>query len=97
VKIKPGATDEEDEGSDDGSNNSDPRSIEDEESDGTAAWEDAPDIEDEDESASGMPNLCIFCKQDEEHDPSEEFEPFLACSSCGENGTYFASEENCYG
>ncbi|WPH00262.1 Hypothetical protein R9X50_00308600 [Acrodontium crateriforme] len=30
-------------------------------------------------------NRCIFCGQDEEHDPSEEFEEYLACSVCGDN------------
>lgn len=29
-----------------------------------------------------------FCHEDEEHDPSEEFEEYLACSVCGDNGTY---------
>ena len=28
-----------------------------------------------------------FCHLDEEHDPSEEFEEYLACSVCGDNGT----------
>ena len=27
-----------------------------------------------------------FCGQDEEHDPSEEYEEYLACSVCGDNG-----------
>ncbi|KAF1812237.1 hypothetical protein P152DRAFT_397733 [Eremomyces bilateralis CBS 781.70] len=30
-------------------------------------------------------NLCIFCRQDEEHDPSEEFEEYLSCVVCGNN------------
>jgi len=28
---------------------------------------------------------CIFCRQDEGHDPSEEFEAFLTCGKCAEN------------
>lgn len=27
-----------------------------------------------------------FCRLDEEHDPSEEFEEYLACAVCGDNG-----------
>jgi hypothetical protein len=27
-----------------------------------------------------------FCQQDEEHDPGEDFEEYLACSVCGDNG-----------
>ena len=26
-----------------------------------------------------------FCQQDEEHDPSEDFEEYLACAVCGDN------------
>ena len=28
-----------------------------------------------------------FCHEDEENDQSEEFEEYLACSVCGDNGT----------
>ncbi|KAI4107294.1 MAG: hypothetical protein LQ339_002692 [Xanthoria mediterranea] len=30
-------------------------------------------------------NNCVFCGQDEEHDPSEEFEEYMACAVCGDN------------
>ncbi len=30
-----------------------------------------------------------FCQQDEENDPSEEFELYLACGVCGDNGLFF--------
>ena len=33
-------------------------------------------------------NNCVYCGQDEEHDPSEEFEEYLACSVCGDNGKF---------
>jgi hypothetical protein len=29
-----------------------------------------------------------FCGQDEEHDPGEEFEEWLACAVCGDNGKF---------
>jgi hypothetical protein len=29
--------------------------------------------------------LVRFCQQDEEHDPSEDFEEYLACAVCGDN------------
>ncbi|KAI9890002.1 MAG: hypothetical protein M1814_004620 [Vezdaea aestivalis] len=30
-------------------------------------------------------NNCIFCGEDEEHDPSDTFEEYLACAVCGDN------------
>ncbi|KAL8933407.1 MAG: hypothetical protein Q9216_006380, partial [Gyalolechia sp. 2 TL-2023] len=30
-------------------------------------------------------NNCVFCGQDEEHDPSEEYEEYMACAVCGDN------------
>jgi hypothetical protein len=32
-----------------------------------------------------------FCGGDEEHDPSEEFEEYLACAVCGDNCMFFVS------
>jgi hypothetical protein len=29
-----------------------------------------------------------FCGRDEEHDPCEEFEEYMACSVCGDNGKF---------
>lgn len=29
---------------------------------------------------------CRFCKQSEEHDPSEDFEEYLQCEFCGDGG-----------
>ncbi|CEJ62335.1 hypothetical protein PMG11_10837 [Penicillium brasilianum] len=29
--------------------------------------------------------LCMFCTQDEEHDPSEDFEEWLTCAVCGDH------------
>lgn len=35
---------------------------------------------------------CLsFCGQDEEHDPGEEFEEYLACCVCGDNGKLLRS------
>ncbi|KAG5975445.1 hypothetical protein E4U55_007665 [Claviceps digitariae] len=60
------------------------------------------DEEGEEESDSGPLHACIFCKQDEENDPSEDFEAFLACTRCGENAhqqcardAAAMTEENC--
>lgn len=30
-------------------------------------------------------NYCSFCGQDEDHDPSEEFEEYLTCAVCGDH------------
>ncbi|KAF2434617.1 hypothetical protein EJ08DRAFT_646561 [Tothia fuscella] len=54
------------------------------ESDPENAWEAQSDAE-EVEAEIVDPNRCVFCGQDEEHDPSEEFEEYLACAVCGDN------------
>lgn len=35
-------------------------------------------------------NFVRFCQQDEENDPSEEFELYLACGVCGDNGLFWS-------
>lgn len=45
-------------------------------------WEAAAVDEDEEPV---NPNRCIFCQQDEENDPGEEFELYLSCGVCGDN------------
>jgi histone acetyltransferase SAS3 len=78
VKIKPGETDDEDGSSASGSDG---------ESEGDGDWEEAAENPaEEDESEDATSNLCMFCKQDEDNDPGEEFESYLTCVSCGENG-----------
>lgn len=91
VKIKPGASDDEEEDEDDAESEiSDaPSNVEDdsseEEDEEEAAWE-APEAGEDEESDTGHANICIFCKETEENDPSEDFEAFLGCSRCGGNG-----------
>ncbi|TKX18218.1 MOZ/SAS-like protein 2 [Elsinoe australis] len=41
--------------------------------------------EEEGEVDNAVSNTCVFCGQDEEHDPSEDFEEYLACAVCGDN------------
>ncbi|TLD20802.1 hypothetical protein E2P81_ATG08466 [Venturia nashicola] len=48
-------------------------------------WEAESDTAAEVETEIVDPNQCIFCGGDEEHDPSEEFEEYLACAVCGDN------------
>ncbi|KAM4062857.1 MOZ/SAS family protein [Hirsutella rhossiliensis] len=82
VKIKPGEAEDDEDAE---SEVSELPSVPDEESDEDgAAWEDG-DVADDDESDAAPPNACTFCKQDEENDPSEDFEAFLTCTTCGEN------------
>ncbi|PHH87877.1 hypothetical protein CDD83_8286 [Cordyceps sp. RAO-2017] len=81
VKIKPGESDDEDAESD----VSELPSAPDESDEDGAAWEEGDAADEDDESDTAPPNTCIFCKQDEENDPSEDFEAFLDCSVCGEN------------
>lgn len=93
VKIKPGDTDDEDEDDEDAESDvSEPLSNAEDDSDEEPAWEDAGEVEEDDESETGPSNVCMFCKQDEENDPSEDFEAFLTCTRCNENG---GSWRNC--
>ena len=102
VKIRPGESDDEDvDGDDDEDDNdaesdvSDLPSAADEDSDEEApAWEDANEVGEDEESDTAPSNTCVFCKQDEEDDPSEDFEAFLTCASCGENGTSVPHRHN---
>jgi histone acetyltransferase SAS3 len=86
VKIRPGETDDEDGSSHDSASLA---SVSDADSEDEAEWEgaenDDADDDDDDESEHAVGH-CIFCKQDEEHDPAEEFEVFLVCTKCGDNG-----------
>ncbi|ATY63804.1 Acyl-N-acyltransferase [Cordyceps militaris] len=51
-----------------------------------AAWEEEVDDQDEEDASVASPsNACIFCKQDEEDDPSEDFEAYLSCKRCGDH------------
>jgi histone acetyltransferase SAS3 len=36
--------------------------------------------------------LCRYCNQDEDNDPSPEFEEYLACEVCGDNGKCLAQK-----
>lgn len=35
--------------------------------------------------------LSRFCGEDEEHDPSEEYEEYLSCAVCGDNGKFICA------
>ncbi|KAL4881718.1 hypothetical protein BJY04DRAFT_57028 [Aspergillus karnatakaensis] len=37
---------------------------------------------------------CLFCNQDEDHDPSEEFEEYLSCAVCGDHSHRQCAREN---
>jgi histone acetyltransferase SAS3 len=50
--------------------------------------------EDEGEKPSHDQSNCIFCKQGEEDDPSEDFEPYLSCPVCGEHSHRQCAREN---
>lgn len=82
VKFKPGDTYQESESDDEISLAS---GLSDQESE--AEWEEAAENEDDEEEDSDAadPSNCIFCKQDEEHDPAAEFEAYLSCKGCGEH------------
>ncbi|KAI9806613.1 MAG: hypothetical protein M1825_006070 [Sarcosagium campestre] len=50
-----------------------------------AEWEEGSESADDEQPEVLNPNRCIFCGQDEEHDPSVEYEEYLACAVCGDN------------
>ncbi|ORY62510.1 uncharacterized protein BCR38DRAFT_345958 [Pseudomassariella vexata] len=83
VKIKPGETDDESESDD---NVSLASGASDAESADEYEEEVAQNDEDEEDESEGQDsNLCLFCKKDEENDPSEEFESYLTCKGCGDH------------
>ncbi|KXH46804.1 MOZ/SAS family protein [Colletotrichum simmondsii] len=95
VKIRPGETDDEDADEPD-SEHSESHSESGNESEGGEAWDDVAVEEEEDEdegSEDAAMNTCMFCKQDEEHDPAEDFEEYLACVGCGENSHQHCARE----
>ncbi|KFX95643.1 hypothetical protein V490_03723, partial [Pseudogymnoascus sp. VKM F-3557] len=71
---------ESEDAADDASNDS---SDEESEAEAEAEWEAA--VAQDEEAEPIDPNRCIFCHQDEEHDPSPEYEEYLACAVCGDN------------
>ncbi|OAQ99725.1 hypothetical protein LLEC1_05995 [Akanthomyces lecanii] len=79
VKIRPESDDERDSEA----STHESEAGEDEEA---AGWDAEVDERDEEEeSAASFSNVCTFCKQDEEHDPSEDFEAYLSCKRCGDH------------
>ncbi|KAF4339394.1 histone acetyltransferase [Fusarium beomiforme] len=84
VKFQPGTRSDEDDDSE--SDKSESPSANDEESDEEGAWEDAAEAEeDHEDEETATSNNCIFCGHNEDEDPSEEFEVYLACGRCGGN------------
>ncbi|KAF2267526.1 hypothetical protein CC78DRAFT_59926 [Lojkania enalia] len=70
---------------------SDAKTIESEDSDSSSEseaeneWQAESENGEEPEAGKSESNECIFCGEDEEHDPSPEYEEYLACSGCGDN------------
>ncbi|KAL8688638.1 MAG: hypothetical protein Q9218_005504, partial [Villophora microphyllina] len=61
------------------------KSLSDEEDAAAPEWEAGSDGGEDGSGEVANRNNCIFCGQDEEHDPSEEFEEYMACAVCGDN------------
>ena len=51
--------------------------------DSEAAWDESTEEENEDEAVPL--HACVYCGQDEEHDPGEDFEAYMECAGCGAN------------
>ncbi|KAI7785225.1 histone acetyl transferase-6 [Diaporthe eres] len=95
VKLRPGETDDEESEASEGESY---HAESEEASEGEAEWNVAADNEDDDddddESENAPANICMFCKQDEDNDPSEEFEIFLTCTGCGDSAHQLCAREN---
>ncbi|KUL91359.1 hypothetical protein ZTR_01813 [Talaromyces verruculosus] len=48
-------------------------------------WEAESNGNDENDADKLIRSNCIFCGQDEDHDPSEDFEEYLTCAVCGDH------------
>ncbi|EDU44990.1 histone acetyltransferase MYST2 [Pyrenophora tritici-repentis Pt-1C-BFP] len=48
-------------------------------------WQASVDGEEDEVIKSSNPNVCVYCRQDEDNDPSPEFEEYLSCAVCGDN------------
>ncbi|CAD6503773.1 BgTH12-05518 [Blumeria graminis f. sp. triticale] len=88
VKIEPGCEEQNSESTNAVSDEDDETVLEDESNNSTDVdmeeqW--VPTAEEDEELVN--PNRCIFCYQDEDNDPGEEFELYLACEVCGDNVT----------
>lgn len=57
-------------------------------------WQAEDDGGEEDEVAKSNPNACTYCNQDENDDPSPEFEEYLACVVCGDNAHQQCARDN---
>ncbi|KAI8935104.1 hypothetical protein NX059_007699 [Plenodomus lindquistii] len=57
-------------------------------------WQAEDDGAEEDEVAKSNPNACTYCNQDENDDPSPEFEEYLACVVCGDNAHQQCARDN---
>lgn len=94
VKLRPGETDDEEslaEASEGESYHAESEGH----SDGEAEWEDGIENEDDDEESEAVQaTLCKFCGQDEDSDPSEEFEIFLSCTSCNDGAHQQCAQDN---
>ena len=83
---------QEDEGQESGAEES---SSENEEaaSQASGSSEEEEEEEEEDDEIAEDQN-CIFCKESEENDPSDEFEPYLTCTACNNHAHQQCARDN---
>ncbi|TKA77487.1 hypothetical protein B0A55_05376 [Friedmanniomyces simplex] len=56
-------------------------------------WEAVDDAGEDLEAGNAAANRCVFCEQDEEHDPGADFEEYLACAVCGDNAHRYCARQ----
>ncbi|KAF2154061.1 hypothetical protein K461DRAFT_223227 [Myriangium duriaei CBS 260.36] len=80
------STDDQEDDSDDSSESS--------ESSSENEWDDDKEAADKDPEADNVVSArCVFCNQDEEHDPAEDYEEYLSCVVCGDNAHRYCARE----
>ncbi|KAI5256748.1 hypothetical protein E4T42_01406 [Aureobasidium subglaciale] len=81
-KSRDAETSEDDDSASDGDNDSDSS----EESAATQApWDKESDTAQEQDQDVVTDSTCVYCGQDEENDPSDEYEEYLECGHCGDH------------
>ncbi|CAD0109344.1 unnamed protein product [Aureobasidium uvarum] len=75
-------TSEDDDSASDGDNDSDSS---DESAATQAPWEKESDTAQEQDQDVVTDSTCVYCGQDEENDPSDEYEEYLECGHCGDH------------
>ncbi|KAK5113852.1 hypothetical protein LTR62_003236 [Meristemomyces frigidus] len=85
-QIEEDESEAEEQGADDESDEESEKSAEED-------WEAADDAHEGVDVGLTDASRCIFCQQDELHDPGDSYEEYLACAVCGDNAHRYCARE----